>query len=68
MVWAFLLGILCTLRTSKREGERERREEEKEKEQLILIFVVMVITCKEKQKKCWVLSFEFDNKTLTSFV
>jgi hypothetical protein len=30
MVWAFLLGILCTLRTSKREGERERREEEKE--------------------------------------
>ncbi len=56
MVWAFLLGILCTLRTRKREGERERREEEKEKEELILIFVVMVITCNEKQKK--VLGFE----------
>jgi heme/copper-type cytochrome/quinol oxidase subunit 2 len=56
MVWAFLLSILCTLRTRKREGERERREEEKEKEELILIFVVMVITCNEKQKK--VLGFE----------
>jgi hypothetical protein len=36
MVWAFLLGILCTLRTRKREGERERREEAKEKEELII--------------------------------
>jgi hypothetical protein len=70
MVWAFFPSWhpLHIKDYKERGRERKEREEAKEKEELILIFVVMVMTCKEKQKKCWVLSFEFVNKTLTSFL